>query len=744
MNEHPTKKIKISLEPFIDNNVADITNLGQEIMKAETSLPEKLMQSVDRVWFERGEWKDITEDSLEKSIEKKENAMQDDRDESEQEDMPSTSIPTIAQQQQPPPGFDIVKLRESVINKLFHAKSEIDVALDVINILAAGNRSSAATTKDLVLPVGSLAATYVTRPKQTTKAQLESTQLNLGLKRTKQKQAAEFLRNSAATLKNLVEKEQVFWDEALDLRRNNWQMLPNTQPGNINAGSSFFVQYGFAEVGSDFNEASIGELKRANDTNSSKLQMSLPHANPRRVVVSVSQSHMGQLGIGRQEFSEGILGMTDREEQQEKGSDITPPSFRTNALHSDIQTQLVEAHSTVFDAELFSDVLAEAQALNSNVRFPDDEIVINIDGKIDLSIRKMLVENTSTVSEKVYSQHIISRSINLALRLLLLQHQRYNAWKIKARTLSTNPKIRQLLAQHDASLSSISSAASTTATTATAAAAAVAGTAVGTVGVSSASGASNTAGQSPQITHSAAATSVASPSTTINSNVSNSVNLSTVVGNVTGATGVGSNTSAVISAASMRARTRRHNQLVPRDLPQQIPILLPILSLTRFWVQFDRVRQVVHHLINPLCAFMPVSTHFKCELLSVPIPTKRSYDAYPGYTDVSLSLGISLFKGPSLKFGLNQSGFISVCLPQTTVVLQNVSEFEAFLSREIKVVCLRTVCDIANDIMSRDQRYLSAVESSKQRFLWQVDQVDEAIHGSVWWGHDVDPVWRNM
>jgi hypothetical protein len=63
----------------------------------------------------------------------------------------------------------------------------------------------------------------------------------------KQKQAADFLKKSAASLKSLVEKEQVFWDEALDLRRNNWHMQANTQPGGINAGSSFFVQYGYSE-----------------------------------------------------------------------------------------------------------------------------------------------------------------------------------------------------------------------------------------------------------------------------------------------------------------------------------------------------------------------------------------------------------------------------------------------------------------------------------------------------------------
>jgi hypothetical protein len=53
--------------------------------------------------------------------------------------------------------------------------------LDVINILAASHHAS--TAKDLVLPAGSLSATYVTKPKSTMKAELEAVQLNLGLKR---------------------------------------------------------------------------------------------------------------------------------------------------------------------------------------------------------------------------------------------------------------------------------------------------------------------------------------------------------------------------------------------------------------------------------------------------------------------------------------------------------------------------------------------------------------------------------
>jgi hypothetical protein len=101
-----------------------------------------------------------------------------------------------------------------------------------------------------------------------------------------------------------------------------------------------------------------------------------------------------------------------------------------------------------------------------------------------------------------------------------------------------------------------------------------------------------------------------------------------------------------------------------------------------------------------------------------------------------------LLHRPSLHFGLNQSGSVSVNLPQTTVNLQNVSEFEAFLSREIKVICLRTVCDVANGLIQRNENYLNATDGSdKQRWLWKVDQVDEAIHGSIYWKKSC---WRNM
>lgn len=67
------------------------------------------MQRVDRIWFERGDWRSLSEDSLEKSL----HSQSDDTDTKE-----TTHAEQPTPLDQPPPGFDVMKLRESVVNKL--------------------------------------------------------------------------------------------------------------------------------------------------------------------------------------------------------------------------------------------------------------------------------------------------------------------------------------------------------------------------------------------------------------------------------------------------------------------------------------------------------------------------------------------------------------------------------------------------------------------------------------------------
>lgn len=260
--------------------------------------------------------------------------------------------------------------------------------------------------------------------------------------------------------------------------------------------------------------------------------------------------------------------------------------------------------------------------MNTNVRFPDDEIVINIDGQIDLSILKVPVSShhVDEMPENPTCEQIISRTIDLSFRLLLLQHQRYNMWRTRAKILSFNHKIHQLLNESNAgSIVSQSNTATTSAST-------------------NASGAA----PSPNPTSNNPA-----PNDTNNGNTTSAAN---GVGNVSNSTTmVGHGGSVGSASATTSARTKvSHLAATTRDLPKHIPILLPIMSLTRFWVQFDRVRHVVHTLLSPLMrSGLSISTHFKFAhaMLSRLGSSRNTYDVYPGYSEVALTLGISILKG---------------------------------------------------------------------------------------------------
>lgn len=88
----------------------------------ETTFQNKLMENVNRIWFERGEWKNISGESLEESVSRKRSRDGDESDISAEEDSPHgqpdpTTKPDskrVAQHQFP----DAQKLRESVVGKL--------------------------------------------------------------------------------------------------------------------------------------------------------------------------------------------------------------------------------------------------------------------------------------------------------------------------------------------------------------------------------------------------------------------------------------------------------------------------------------------------------------------------------------------------------------------------------------------------------------------------------------------------
>lgn len=185
--------------------------------------------------------------------------------------------------------------------------------------------------------------------------------------------------------------------------------------------------------------------------------------------------------------------------------------------------------------------------------------------------------------------------MDAALRLLLLQHYKYNLWKDRAKILSSDHKIQQLLLQNESSVTNITNVPAAT----------------------------NNTSNIPS------------------SNVSNTVgNNQTVPAPIT--------TNSAVPVQRPRSSFASHSQLTCA-LPKEIPILLPIMSLTKFWVQFDRIRHVVHATASPFSQSggLTISVHFKFHdpLMSKPSQSKLTYNAYPGNSEIALSLGISVLKG---------------------------------------------------------------------------------------------------
>lgn len=232
-------------------------------------------------------------------------------------------------------------------------------------------------------------------------------------------------------------------------------------------------------------------------------------------------------------------------------------------------------------------MLSEAQGLASNndVRFDEEEVIVTIDGHVDLSIRRVEVsamknqehgsdDKKEQLDSPATTQQISGRTLDLALRLLLLQRYRLNTWKTRARLLCPNRKIQQLL---------------------------------------------TTMGEPPL-----------QPSSATGS-----------------ASGTGSSNTVSGSGTSRRMQqSRGTNSWQPA-----VPILSPALRMCKFWVLFDRVRQLVYDAIEPFTGEggTNLSVHYELRGGGFSDRHKRSdhslCDSYPGVGEMSISLSISILKG---------------------------------------------------------------------------------------------------
>ncbi|OZJ05774.1 hypothetical protein BZG36_01306 [Bifiguratus adelaidae] len=406
------KRLKLSLEPYAGEAPIDVDENGYEIPKEVVSLREQLTRDVDRLWVERGELRNITAENLRQKAHRDDNKVENGHQGDQTE---ATAADAAPGSEAAGKSLEVVlaELRRGVFERLNNAKSEIDVTLDVVNLLISQAKASATPTDRIVLAPGILKTSYIPHPRATLKKQTNDLILNFGLKRRQLTTSSDNLIETAKSMQKIVDREKAFWDEGLRLRKQRWMMhaVSNAPPSQALTATArrVFVQYGFADVGSRFQESSHAEITRNADTDiqednpESFIQITLPHRQRTTLQVKILDSS-----------GQAIATSTIESSMQSRSQSI--------------RDKLQQAQRTIFDAEAFNDALAEARSNFAGSRIGDRDIQIRLDtnnNAINIALKDPRAKDSTDTGDGGLENHMASVILE-SMRLSLCKKHRTN------------------------------------------------------------------------------------------------------------------------------------------------------------------------------------------------------------------------------------------------------------------------------------------------------------------------------
>ncbi|KAG0018051.1 hypothetical protein BGZ80_007617 [Entomortierella chlamydospora] len=466
-SQHSDKRIKLFLERSIERLPFDITQKAEEIYLQDGDPSEKLKRKIKTITEIAGDKYDqftdnvaaVTEDKQQGDNSALETTDQDNAA-AEKDSEYATAVATTSAQATTAAVATNARITspQGIYVKLWHAQSEISLALDVLNIIISSYQSNSGISSGIggagggplttlpnapptALPPGSLKCEYVPRAPPSLSAQISNEKMALGGKKHQLRNAANILMQGAQKLKKVMADESQFWEGALRLRKNNWCIV-SSKPGHhgnrLASGSQLFVQYGFQDVGSLHGSRSYAELVRIqSDSGKGKtksMELNIPNKTGKIVIMSLVQQ-----------------GKPHTQESR----DIKSKKY--NTLHS----QLLEAQNTLFDAELFHEVhrtifyfkvkavrlMSEVRSMNNSVHIVDNEIFLPINDELELKIAyraptpeertKLSQSNSLSLSQSTtatsfhgidnpdFSKSLKGTADILRCAMQLMQHRRY-------------------------------------------------------------------------------------------------------------------------------------------------------------------------------------------------------------------------------------------------------------------------------------------------------------------------------
>ncbi|OQE46832.1 hypothetical protein PENCOP_c001G01254 [Penicillium coprophilum] len=392
--------------------MADSFTLPLRPILAQRDRPDTLPVEIAQINNQWGSFREVNEDVLRNRIaEEEEN---DSLEEIEESDKDAPDVDSTESLEQ------LYKRRAEITQFAMQAHMETMFALDFVSLLLSKQAPRQAETSmsaflKQVAPLGSLNAEVVNPPPKSESTSKDISTVSRGWRTQNFNAAANKLLQAASRLETEVASETRYWNEVLAVKDKGWKIsrLPRER-------QALGVQYGFLEATPVFRDRGLASLRRAED-GALLLDEGLIPSKARYVRVRVIQD--GRL------------------------SGSSKPTRSTLDGEKTIEDRILQARDTVYEEELFHELVREARAIAS-FGVTTRQNLVQIPASDNLEILLDLVdttENTLQPQDNISQQGTsLAEGLAHTIRILLAYAHRQNLRRRTQLPPPLTPKTRAI------------------------------------------------------------------------------------------------------------------------------------------------------------------------------------------------------------------------------------------------------------------------------------------------------------
>ncbi|KAL3443781.1 RNA polymerase II mediator complex component SRB4 [Aspergillus insuetus] len=355
--------------------------------------PDSLPLDIAQINAQWGSFRELSEASLREKIEAdKDKDLWAEEDEVEKE---TADLDTSERMEQ------LYKRRAEIIQFALQAHMEASFALDFVSLLLSKQNPRQAETSmspflKTAAPLGSLNSEIINPPPRPDTALKDIKSVSRGWRLQNFNSAASKLLNAGTRLDTEVDAEKYYWDQVLAIKEKGWKVcrLPRD-------GQALGVQYGFLEATPIFRDRGLAALRRADD---------------------------GKLVLDKGLIPRKAQGVRVRIKQQDRiigCSKVCRPSQDA----ASIESRILQARDTLFEEELFHEMMREARILgNQGVTTRQNLVTIPVSEEQEILLDLVDWDQDHALEEAGSSseQNALADAISHSIRILLTFAHRQN------------------------------------------------------------------------------------------------------------------------------------------------------------------------------------------------------------------------------------------------------------------------------------------------------------------------------